>query len=337
MSDNHDPLLRGGADDDYDATTRYNPDDYSTTRYHPDDHSTTEYRQDEYATKEYRQDDYATQRMPRDRSGRSYRGGPVPASEYRSGNHRPGDDTSGPNRGWIVAAVAVLTLVVGAAFYQLTKDDSAPSAATTTAATIENTTLVTEAPGTNPAPTTAAPVPTNPVTTAAATEPPQTTATTTTTAPAESIYVAVSLSDWMSPFVTSTPVADYPGDGIYASVESSVSGDAIAFKLVQTFWGDDCVEHFNDPDACEFDSVWWDDDPTTSISVPVSPAVEVVASFDHPDGIVSYQIPMTELARLIAGQAPDASAPADLKFRGDLFRLRISGQAVTAIAALPLA
>ena len=121
-------------------------------------------------------------------------------------------------------------------------------------------------------------------------------------------------------------------DGVYyASI--SEGGDpepaegSVVFEVVQLFTGQECIDHFGDEDedACVND-YGVETDPTSYVEVPLDGLyISVVDAATQQ----SYRISGDELAELLVGGDPSASAPADYLYSGFGYLLTYEGGQVT--------
>lgn len=278
-----------------------------------------------------------------------------PMNGQSTGNHSPRF-----NPRWIAAAAAAALVVVGGAILINHNSDGADAPAvatlpaTTTPATVPtvNTDVTpstqtpsTQTPSTSdttPANTTNPPTNTEPAK-PTATEPattqtpnPQTAPTPATTPPpATSMYVPDRGPAWANLDVTA-PVANFPQDGVYGSEQHQVNGESVTFTLSQFFFGEACntlfsipPDEYSDDCAGNYATV---SDPTATVTMDST--ATVFADFNEDENIATYQIPAAEFARLLAGEAPDASAPAGLTFWPGPILVQVQGGKVTAVRSL---
>ena len=127
-----------------------------------------------------------------------------------------------------------------------------------------------------------------------------------------------------------SPLTDPLPDGEYWSWDYASDGQNVSFTLVQYFVGDACRAQFgDDPDACASDNNTLYS-PSATMTLAADARTSVV--WCCPNGsFSSYRVSTAEFARLVAGLAPAADAPAGFTYgrAGALVTVR-NGQAISA-------
>ena len=107
---------------------------------------------------------------------------------------------------------------------------------------------------------------------------------------APSRYVAVSPTPL--PSGHTAEVSDPPDDGVYWATVGSSNDEGITFKLVQAYFGDDCVAHFGTvPESC-LDDYGIDDSTTAIVTMPLD--ADDVTVLSAGDATPAYRITGTE-------------------------------------------
>jgi hypothetical protein len=127
-------------------------------------------------------------------------------------------------------------------------------------------------------------------------------------------------------------VSDPLADGTYWATVGEVVDEGeetgVTFKLVQAFFGSECLAHFEgDAEAC-LDDYGVDDSSTETVMMPLD--TTGVTVLDTAATITSYRITGRELARLVEGDPPGADAPEDYVFSFFPFLVTIVDGAVIA-------
>jgi hypothetical protein len=122
------------------------------------------------------------------------------------------------------------------------------------------------------------------------------------------------------------PPEDTGKDGQYWATDVTVTtNNGLEFSLAQAFFGPACVSALG-ADKCT-NGVGVDLNKKGAVSIVPSGLTDVTVVAANGQ---NYAIDGTELARLITGSAPSASAPADYKYIRGPFLVTISGGAFTA-------
>ena len=121
----------------------------------------------------------------------------------------------------------------------------------------------------------------------------------------------------------STPLPD----GIYWAWDANLSGDggSVDFTLSQVFFGDACREVFGtSPEDCASD-IGSDESTLAPVSLEIGTGTASVMLMDNTSMFTFYRVPTTELARLLAGDAPSPGAPEGLRWIGSPFVVTVRG------------
>jgi hypothetical protein len=132
---------------------------------------------------------------------------------------------------------------------------------------------------------------------------------------------------WIDP---ATGAATAIPDGIYWGVTQTATDPAattVTFDLTQAYFGEFCVAHFGDTaaDDCAND-YGVVTDPHALLVVPTSELT--VVSVTDVATQKNYSIDGAELARLVAGQPPAATAPAGYTYVGFAYAITVTGGVV---------
>lgn len=123
------------------------------------------------------------------------------------------------------------------------------------------------------------------------------------------------------------PAADAAlADGQYWATASGVEGDAVQFVLTQAFFGPACEEELG-ADACDGEMGVLDQ-PSRDIGVTpvgVSPLTVVNEQREN------FAVPADEFVRLVAGEAPAATAPEGFAYQPYPFLVTVRGGNVVGI------
>ena len=107
------------------------------------------------------------------------------------------------------------------------------------------------------------------------------------------------------------PVSTPLPDGIYWAWDANLSGDgeSVDFTLSQVFFGDACHEAFGtSPEDCASD-IGSDESTLAPVSLEIGTGTASVMLMDNTSMFTFYRVPTTELARLLAGDAPSPGPP----------------------------
>jgi len=122
------------------------------------------------------------------------------------------------------------------------------------------------------------------------------------------------------------PPSGVPKDGQYWATGVTVSkSNGLEFSLAQAFFGATCTTELGAAQCANGVGV----DESKKGGVSIVPSGLTVVTVVGANG-QNYAIDGTELARLITGGAPSASAPADFKYIAGPFLVTISGGTFTA-------